>query len=188
MNAGRSAADGSLTNVYNGVVEFVRNRGVALVVAAFDSGEALVVLLRQSHEEVGELLLPFFAESVANDERTVRDQRRTPDFDQLVRVDGALVDFLAEGTGGVAVLEIADARGVVDGNVDRVLARYLALDVPVRDAKDLIRATVQAAVPPRAGDFAQALMDLGATICAPRAVSCLVCPLQPGCAGTVISL
>jgi A/G-specific adenine glycosylase len=58
------------------------------------------------------------------------------------------------------------------------------LDVPVRDAKDLIRSTVQAAVPPRAGDFAQALMDLGATICAPRAVSCLVCPLQPGCVGT----
>ncbi len=72
---------------------------------------------------------------------------------------------------------------VVDGNVDRVLARYLALDVPVRDEKDLIRATVQAAVPPRAGDFAQALMDLGATICAPRQASCLLCPLEPGCAG-----
>ena len=38
-------------------------------------------------------------------------------------------------------------------------------------------------MPARAGDFAQALMDLGATICAPRAVSCLVCPLNEGCAG-----
>src|SRR5690606_2637827 len=61
--------------------------------------------------------------------------------------------------------------------------RYLALPVPVRDAKPLIRETVQAAVPARAGDFAQALMDLGATICAPRAANCLICPLAAGCAG-----
>jgi A/G-specific adenine glycosylase len=84
----------------------------------------------------------------------------------------------------IAAISVDERVAVVDGNVDRVLARYLALDVPVRDAKDLIRSTVQAGVPKRAGDFAQALMDLGATICAPRAVSCLVCPLQPGCAGT----
>lgn len=82
----------------------------------------------------------------------------------------------------------ADERiAVVDGNVDRVLARYLALEVPVREEKDLIRATVQAAVPGRAGDFAQALMDLGATICAPRQASCMLCPLQPGCAGAKLN-
>jgi A/G-specific adenine glycosylase len=73
---------------------------------------------------------------------------------------------------------------VVDGNVDRVMARYLALDVPVRDAKDAIRFAVQQSVPARAGDFAQALMDLGATICAPRVALCMLCPLQPGCLGT----
>ena len=73
---------------------------------------------------------------------------------------------------------------VVDGNVDRVVARYVALEKPVRDEKPLVRATVQAAVPQRAGDFAQAMMDLGATICAPRRANCLVCPLEPGCAGT----
>ena len=72
---------------------------------------------------------------------------------------------------------------VVDGNVDRVMARYIALDVPMRDAKLLIREAVQRAVPERAGDFAQALMDLGASLCAPRAASCMLCPLQPGCAG-----
>lgn len=82
----------------------------------------------------------------------------------------------------------ADERiAVVDGNVDRVLARYLALEVPVREEKDLIRSTVQAAVPARAGDFAQALMDLGATICAPRQASCLLCPLEPGCAGAKLN-
>jgi A/G-specific adenine glycosylase len=84
----------------------------------------------------------------------------------------------------IAAISFDERIAVVDGNVDRVLARYLALEVPVREAKDLIRDTVQASVPARAGDFAQALMDLGATICAPRAVSCLVCPLQPGCVGT----
>ena len=83
-----------------------------------------------------------------------------------------------------AAISFDEHVAVVDGNVDRVLARYLALSVPVREAKDLIRTTVQASVPARSGDFAQALMDLGATICAPRAVSCLVCPLQSGCAGT----
>ncbi|MDR3471884.1 MAG: A/G-specific adenine glycosylase [Devosia sp.] len=84
-----------------------------------------------------------------------------------------------------AVAAIADDEriAVVDGNVDRVLARYLALAVPVREAKDEIRGAVQAAVPARAGDFAQALMDLGATICAPKATLCMLCPLQPGCAG-----
>ncbi|MDP3314561.1 MAG: NUDIX domain-containing protein, partial [Devosia sp.] len=82
----------------------------------------------------------------------------------------------------------ADERiAVVDGNVDRVLARYLALPVPVREEKDLIRSTVQASVPERAGDFAQALMDLGATICAPRQASCMLCPLQPGCAGAKLN-
>ncbi|MBN9317420.1 MAG: A/G-specific adenine glycosylase [Devosia sp.] len=78
----------------------------------------------------------------------------------------------------------ADERiAVVDGNVDRVVARYLALDVPVREAKDLVRESVQQAVPARAGDFAQALMDLGATICAPRNAACILCPLEPGCRG-----
>jgi A/G-specific adenine glycosylase len=84
----------------------------------------------------------------------------------------------------VAAIAADERVAVVDGNVDRVTARYLALPVPVRDAKHEVRALVQAAVPPRAGDFAQALMDLGATICAPRAALCMLCPLQPGCAGT----
>lgn len=93
------------------------------------------------------------------------------------------------GIGPYTAAAIASITGdeqvaVVDGNVDRVVARYLALEVPVRDAKDLVRATVQQAVPPRAGDFAQALMDIGATICAPRGTSCMFCPIRPGCSGT----
>ena len=67
----------------------------------------------------------------------------------------------------VAAIASDERIAVVDGNVDRVLARYLALEKPVRD-----------------GDFAQALMDLGATICTPRAALCMLCPLQPNCLGT----
>lgn len=93
------------------------------------------------------------------------------------------------GVGAYTSAAIAAITGdeqiaVLDGNVDRVLARYLALGVPVRDAKDEIRAILQANVPRRAGDFAQALMDLGATICTPRAALCMLCPLHDGCEGT----
>ena len=70
---------------------------------------------------------------------------------------------------------------VIDGNVERVMARYLALPVAPRDAKPEIAAALSAAMPARSGDFAQALMDLGSTICTPRQASCLVCPLRPGC-------
>jgi A/G-specific adenine glycosylase len=84
----------------------------------------------------------------------------------------------------IAAISADERAAVVDGNVDRVVARYIALDVPVRDAKDLVRGTVQAAVPQRAGDFAQALMDLGATICAPKKALCMLCPLEAGCLGT----
>jgi A/G-specific adenine glycosylase len=83
----------------------------------------------------------------------------------------------------IAAITADERVAVVDGNVDRVIARYIALDVPVRDAKDEVRATVQQAVPARAGDFAQAMMDLGATICAPKKASCLICPIEPGCLG-----
>jgi len=83
----------------------------------------------------------------------------------------------------VAAISHDERVAVVDGNVERVLARVLALPVPVREAKDTIKAAVAAAVPVRAGDFAQALMDLGATICAPRNANCLICPLSADCAG-----
>nr|WP_248306311.1 A/G-specific adenine glycosylase [Devosia oryzisoli] len=84
----------------------------------------------------------------------------------------------------IAAICFDEPVAVLDGNLDRVLARYHALPVPVREAKEDLRATLQASVPARAGDFAQAMMDLGATICAPRKVACLLCPLQPGCRGT----
>lgn len=84
----------------------------------------------------------------------------------------------------IAAICFDEPIAVLDGNLDRVLARYYALPVPVREAKEELRAALQLSVPARAGDFAQAMMDLGATICAPRTASCLICPLQPDCHGT----
>ncbi len=83
----------------------------------------------------------------------------------------------------IAAICFDERIGVVDGNVERVAARYLALETPPKLAKPLVLSFVQEAVPKRAGDFAQALMDLGATICTPRAANCLSCPLQSGCQG-----
>ena len=73
---------------------------------------------------------------------------------------------------------------VIDGNVERVLSRVLLLERPPRELKPEMRAVLSEIVPERAGDFAQALMDLGATLCAPRAAACMLCPLQPDCSAS----
>jgi A/G-specific adenine glycosylase len=71
---------------------------------------------------------------------------------------------------------------VVDGNVERVVARLHAIETPLPQAKPRIRERVAAMMPrERPGDFAQAMMDLGATICTPRRPSCILCPLRDGC-------
>jgi A/G-specific adenine glycosylase len=74
---------------------------------------------------------------------------------------------------------------VVDGNVERVIARLRAVETPLPAAKKEIAALV-AEIAPRArpGDFAQAMMDLGATICTPRGPACVLCPLRGDCAAS----
>jgi A/G-specific adenine glycosylase len=70
----------------------------------------------------------------------------------------------------------------VDGNIERVIARLAAIDEPLPGAKPAIRAAAARLVPRlRPGDHAQALMDLGATICTPRAPACHACPLAGSC-------
>lgn len=84
-----------------------------------------------------------------------------------------------------AIAAIAFNRPVaaVDGNVERVMSRVYALETPLPASKPAIRDAAEALVPPRAGDFAQALMDLGATICAPKTPRCMLCPISGHCAG-----
>jgi len=72
---------------------------------------------------------------------------------------------------------------VVDGNVERVMARLNAEDTPLPSAKPLLREYAARLTPgTRAGDYAQAVMDLGATVCTPRQPKCLLCPWNTACA------
>ncbi len=73
---------------------------------------------------------------------------------------------------------------VVDGNVERVMARLHAVQEPLPAAKPVLRALAADLTPAgRAGDYAQAVMDLGATVCTPRAPACGRCPWAAPCAG-----
>ncbi|MEM8540214.1 MAG: A/G-specific adenine glycosylase [Pseudomonadota bacterium] len=71
---------------------------------------------------------------------------------------------------------------VMDGNVERVFSRLFAIDTPLPAAKPEIKAKVAANLDKqRPGDFAQATMDLGATICSPKKPACMHCPLRSQC-------
>jgi A/G-specific adenine glycosylase len=74
----------------------------------------------------------------------------------------------------------------VDGNVERVIARLFAVEDELPDAKPKIRRLAATLTPARrAGDFAQAMMDLGATLCTPKKPACALCPWSDGCAARV---
>lgn len=86
--------------------------------------------------------------------------------------------------GAIAAIAFGQRAAAVDGNVDRVFARLLALKGAWAQAKKQIAAEVKARVPvDRPGDFAEALMDLGATVCTPKAPNCGICPLAEECCG-----
>ena len=83
-----------------------------------------------------------------------------------------------------AIAAIAFDRRIaaIDGNVERVIARVYAVCEPIAKAKPQLEALAAALVPQRRpGDFAQAMMDLGATICTPRRPRCVLCPWRNGC-------
>ena len=70
----------------------------------------------------------------------------------------------------------------VDGNIERVVARLHAVETPLPEAKTELRDLAGALMPrTRVGDFAQGMMDLGATVCTPRRPSCMICPLEDIC-------
>ncbi|QGN54370.1 A/G-specific adenine glycosylase [Novosphingobium sp. Gsoil 351] len=84
----------------------------------------------------------------------------------------------------VAAIGFGRAAVPVDANIERVAARLFAIGEPMPGARPAIREAAERIAPTgRAGDFAQAMMDLGATICTTRAPRCLLCPLRPACAG-----
>ncbi len=88
--------------------------------------------------------------------------------------------------GAIAAIAFDVSVAAVDGNVDRVISRHYAIEEPLPASKPEIRLLAQALVPPiRAGDFAQAMMDLGATICTSKSPSCMICPWAETCAGRI---
>jgi A/G-specific adenine glycosylase len=85
--------------------------------------------------------------------------------------------------GAIAAIAFGRRAAAVDANAERVIARLRAIATELPRARPEIRAAVLAMVPgDRPGDFAQALMDLGATICTPRGPACSLCPWVSCCA------
>jgi A/G-specific adenine glycosylase len=83
----------------------------------------------------------------------------------------------------IAAIAFGAPATPVDGNVERVAARLYAVAQPLPAAKAELRLLAKGLTPAeRAGDHAQAMMDLGATICTPKRPSCLVCPVAEFCA------
>ncbi len=96
----------------------------------------------------------------------------------------ALPGLGAYTAAAVAAIAFDRRAVVVDANVERVVARLFAIDRPLPSARGSIRAAADAITPDRrSGDFAQAMMDLGATVCTPRDPKCLLCPLSHLCEG-----
>lgn len=82
----------------------------------------------------------------------------------------------------IAAIAFGRAAVVIDGNVERVATRVFAIGTPLPKAKADVRAALVDIVPAdRPGDFAQATMDLGATICSPRRPKCMLCPWELAC-------
>ncbi len=106
---------------------------------------------------------------------------RFPDTEEALRELPGIGRYTAAAIAAIAF----DRRAVVvDGNVERVMARLFRIETPLPQAKALFYDRADALTPDRrAGDYAQAVMDLGATICTPRKPKCLLCPLAGDCVG-----
>ena len=105
---------------------------------------------------------------------------RFPDTEDTLRTLPGVGRYTAAA---VAAIAFGRRAVVVDANVERVVARLFAIPTPLPAARPEIGHLADGITPDqRSGDFAQAMMDLGATICTPRNPACALCPLGDGCA------
>jgi A/G-specific adenine glycosylase len=111
--------------------------------------------------------------------------RFPPDLEKLRALPG-----IGEYTSGAIAAIAFDIRAAaIDGNAERVLARLSAIETPLPTAKPELRRLGEALAPAdRPGDFAQALMDLGATICTPRKPACALCPWRESCRALALGI
>ena len=104
-----------------------------------------------------------------------------PDDEEALRKLPGVGDYTA-----AAIVAIAYGRRavVMDGNVERVIARLFDVREPLPAVKPTLKRLAGELTPDlRAGDYAQAMMDLGATLCTPRNPACGICPWMAACAG-----
>ena len=82
----------------------------------------------------------------------------------------------------IAAIAFDETATPVDGNVERVVSRLFAVEQAMPQSKPRLRELARTLTPDqRSGDFAQAMMDLGATVCTPKRPSCMICPLEGQC-------
>jgi A/G-specific adenine glycosylase len=111
--------------------------------------------------------------------RVVAERGAFPDTEDGLRQLPGVGAYIAAA---VAAIAFERRAVVVDANVERVVSRLFAIGEPLPQARKAIRERTCDITPgERAGDFAQAMMDLGATICTPRQPRCLLCPLSDPC-------
>ena len=111
--------------------------------------------------------------------REVASRGGFPDTEAELRKLPGIGDYTAAA---IAAIAFGRRAVVIDGNVERVVARLHGIEAPVAASKARIRGLTDAMTPDeRAGDFAQAMMDLGATICRPKSPDCAACPLSEDC-------
>ncbi len=102
--------------------------------------------------------------------------------DELKKLPG-IGDYTANA---IAAIAFNKPAVVVDGNVERVMARYFAIEEPLPKSKPLLKekaALIAGGYKKRPGDLAQAMMELGATVCIPSTPRCPLCPLNKTCEG-----
>ncbi|MFB2550911.1 A/G-specific adenine glycosylase [Ensifer soli] len=104
---------------------------------------------------------------------------RFPDTEEALKRLPGIGDYTAAA---IAAIAFNRQSAVLDGNVERVVSRLHAVETPLPSARPALRALTAAITPAdRPGDFAQAMMDLGATICTPKRPACALCPLNGLC-------
>ncbi|MBI3516154.1 MAG: A/G-specific adenine glycosylase, partial [Proteobacteria bacterium] len=113
-------------------------------------------------------------------EIVARHGGRFPDTEAELR---ALPGIGAYTAAAVAAIAFDRPAAVMDGNIERVLTRLFANADPLPDIKPALRRRAADLTPAaRPGDYAQAMMDLGATLCTPRKPACTLCPITALCA------
>ncbi|MEX0327489.1 MAG: A/G-specific adenine glycosylase [Ruegeria sp.] len=104
---------------------------------------------------------------------------RFPDtYDALLELPG-IGPYTAAA---IAAIAFNQPETVLDGNVERVMARLFDIHDPLPGSKPILKEKAASLTPTRRpGDYAQAVMDLGATICTPKSPACGICPLRAPC-------